>query len=142
MHPKINETRNPVPFAAPIGSMNSLLLYCIRRMGAHGLYDACAANMMLSLFGMSYRRPLVMLRAFVMETARGAEKRITITGCCCARMTLDEARLLEAVSSALNDPRGAGLLLRQAMGCADSLGALSSAQAVCQAFNDLGQPLN
>ncbi len=135
------ETANPLPFAAPMADANRLLLYCLRRMGAHGLHDAAAASALLGTFGMAYRRPLIMLRAFVQETARGAEKKIMICACCCARMTLDEARLVEAVSTALEDPRGASLLLRQAMGCETDLGALCAAQAVCVSFADLGQPL-
>lgn len=141
MQSRLPEITNPLPFAAPFSGNNRLLLYTVRRMGAHGLHDAAAANALLSLFGMPYRRPLIMLRAFMAETARGAEKRIMISGCCCARMTLDEARLVEAVSTALDDPRGASLLLRQAMGCEQDLGALCAAQAVCVSFADLGRPL-
>jgi hypothetical protein len=141
MHESHPTIANPLPFAAPLGHANQLLLYVIRRMGAHGLHDAVAANALLGSFGMRYRRPLIMLRAFVAESARGAEKPIMISGCCCARMTLDEARLTEAITTALDDPRGASLLLRQAMGCETDLGALSAAQAVCAAFSDLGRPL-
>jgi hypothetical protein len=141
MHPSPPETANPLPFAAPVGGTNQLLLYVIRRMGAHGLHDAAAANALLGSFGMAYRRPLIMLRAFMAEVARGAEKKIMISGCCCARMTLDEARLVEAVGTACSDARGASLLLRQAMGCEQDLGALSAAQAACAAFSDLGRPL-
>ncbi|MGL5839803.1 MAG: DUF6628 family protein [Sphingorhabdus sp.] len=142
MHPDLPETVHPLPFAAPIGGANRLVLYAIRRMGAHGLHDAHAANALLGQFGMAYRRPLIMLRAFVAESARGAEKRIMISACCCVRMTLDEARLLEAICASLNDPQGADLLLRQTMGSNSSLGALSSAQAVAAAFSDLGWPLD
>lgn len=141
MRPAQSETANPLPFAAPMIEVNRLLLYSIRRMGAHGLHDAAAASALLGQFGMAYRRPLVMLRAFMAETARGAEKKIMISGCCCARMTIDETRLVEAIGTALDDPRGASLLLRQAMGCPADLGALSAAHAVCAAFADLGRPL-
>ncbi len=142
MRPSPPQTTNPLPFAAPVIGANRLLLYAIRRMGAHGLHDAAAANALLGNFGMAYRRPLIMLRAFMAETARGADKKILISGCCCVRMTLDEARLVEAISTALNDPRGASLLLRQAMGCDADIGALSAAQAVCMAFEDLGRRLS
>lgn len=135
------ETANPLPFAAPVVEAGRLLLYVIRRMGAHGLHDAVAANVLLGVFGINYRRPLIMLRAFMAETARGADKKILISACCCARMTLDEARLVEAITTALPDPRGASLLLRQAMGTHQDLGALSAAQAVCAAFSDLGRSL-
>lgn len=130
---------NPLPFAAPLVGTNQLLLYVIRRMGAHGLHDAAAANALLGAFGMAYRRPMIMLRAFMAETARGADKKILIAACCCARMTMDEARLVEAITTSLDDPRGASLLLRQAMGCNQDVGALSAAQGVCMAFEDLGR---
>jgi hypothetical protein len=55
-------------------------------------------------------------------------------------MTWDEARLLEAIATAFDDPRGAALLLRQAKGSEDG-GALVAAQAVAAAFSDLGRPL-
>jgi hypothetical protein len=48
---------------------------------------------------------------------------------------------LHDAASALEDPRGANLLLRQAMGCDADIGALAAAPAVCMAFEDLGQRL-
>ena len=139
MHPTQPAIANPLPFAAPMVGTNQLLLYIVRRMGAHGLHDAAATNALLGVFGMNYRRPMIMLRAFMAETARGAEKKILIAACCCARMTIDEARLIEAIATSLDDPRGASLLLRQTMGCNQDVGALSAAQAVCTAFEDLGR---
>lgn len=134
------ETLQMLPFAAPVSGAERLLLYAIRRMGAHGLHDAAAANALLNHFGLGFRRPLTLLRVFLSATADGAEKRIVIAGCCCARMTWDEARLLEAIATAFDDPRGAALLLRQAKGSEDG-GALVAAQAVAAAFSDLGRPL-
>lgn len=141
MRQTLPATANPLPFAAPMVGTNQLLLYVIRRMGAHGLHDAAAANALLGAFGMAYRRPMIMLRAFMAETARGADKKILIAACCCARMTMDEARLIEAITTAMDDPRGASLLLRQTMGSDQDVGALSAAQAVCMAFEDLGRRL-
>jgi hypothetical protein len=137
--PPIDHT---LPFAAPLNPNRRLLLYCLRRMGAHGLNDAHAANAMLASFGASYRRPLVMLRVFVQETAQMAARRISIAGCCCMRMTFDEARLVDAIATAESDARNAALLLRQMMGTGQSLGALCAAQAVQAAFADLGRRLD
>lgn len=142
MRPNQPVMTNPLPFAAPMVGTNHLLLYVIRRMGAHGLHDAAATNALLGVFGINYRRPMIMMRAFMAETARGADKKILIAACCCARMTIDEARLIEAIATSLDDPRGAGLLLRQTMGCNQDVGALSAAQAVCTAFEDLGRKLS
>lgn len=130
-----------LPFAAPLEPNRRLLLYALRRMGAHGLNDAHAAQAMLGTFGMGYRRPLMMLRVFVQESASMAARKISITGCCCMRMTLDEARLIEAIATAESDVQGASLLLRQAMGSEQYLGALCAAQATQAAFADLGRPL-
>jgi hypothetical protein len=146
MQPHLPETPQSVetalPFAAPVEPNRRLLLYCLRRMGAHGLNDAHAANAMLGAFGITYRRPLVMLRVFVQETAHMAERKISITGCCCMRMTFDEARLVDAIATAESDIRNAALQLRQAMGTEQSLGALCAAQAVQAAFADLGRRLD
>jgi hypothetical protein len=142
MQPNLPETpTTALPFAAPVEPNRRLLLYCLRRMGAHGLNDAQAASAMLATFGISYRRPLIMLRVFVQETAQMATRRISIAGCCCMRMTYDEARLVDAIATAESDMRNAALLLRQAMGTEHSLGALGAAQAVNAAFTDLGRPL-
>jgi hypothetical protein len=144
MHPQMPETPSYalalVPFAAPITPNRRLLLYALRRMGAHGLHDAHAANAMLGTFGLSYRRPLIMLRAFLTETSRISHRRISITGCCCPRMTMDEARLIEAISTSDADMRGAALLLRQIL-ATESLSALGAAQGIGAAFADLGRPL-
>jgi hypothetical protein len=142
MQPNLPEsTTATLPFAAPMEPNRRLLLYCLRRMGAHGLHDAQAASAMLAAFGVSYRRPLIMLRVFVQETAQMAARRISITGCCCMRMTYDEARLVDAIATAETDMRNSALLLRQTMGTEHSLGALGAAQAVHAAFTDLGRDL-
>lgn len=141
LNPARTTTATLLPFAAPMQANTRLLLYAFRRMGAHGLHDAAAANAMLGMFGLSYRRPLIMLRAFMAESARGAEKTITIAACCCARMTLDEALLIEAVATAITDPKNATFLLRQSMGSNHIVGALMAAQAVNVAFADLGRHL-
>lgn len=141
MQPILPLASAALPFACPVDDNRRLLLYCIRRMGAHGMHDAHAANAMLGMFGMSYMRPLVMLRAFIAETVRTSQRRINIAGCCCPRMTLDEARLLDALCSSERDIRNAALQLRTVLGTADSLGALGAAQAVQSAFADLAHPL-
>lgn len=141
MQPDLPAASTALPFASPVEKNRRLLLYCLRRMGAYGLHDAHAANTMLGTFGMSYQRPLVMLRAFMAEAARTAQRKISIAGCCCPRMTFDEARLIDAISSSETGIRGAALQLRTALGTPDCLGALGAAQAVQSAFADLGHPL-
>ena len=130
-----------LPYHAPEEHPARLLLYAFRRMGAHGLNDAQAANAMLGTFGQSYRCPLVLLRALMAEMARTAQAKISIAGCCCARMTQDEALLIEAISQSNADARGAHELLANALGTADCIGALVTVQALEVAFFDLGKRL-
>jgi hypothetical protein len=118
-----------------------LLLFAIRRVASGGLNDAHAANALLSAFGLAYRRPLVLLRAMMAELSRVSARKILVAPCCCPRMTAAESSLLEAVSSAVDDAFGAHRLLCAMLGKDNCLGALSSAQALGQAFADLGRPL-
>jgi hypothetical protein len=130
-----------LPRPAPVLPDQRLLLYAIRRIGAHGLHDAHAANALFGTFGRSYRRPLILLRAFMAETARASQLTIKITACCCARMTRDEIMLIDTIVSAISDPRAAHQSLATCLGTVECVGALTSAQALNQAFADLGRPL-
>ncbi len=130
-----------LPRAAPVVAEQRLLLYAIRRMGAHGLSDAHAANALLGSFGRSHRRPLILLRAFMAESARASKLTIKIAACCCGRMTRDEIMLVDTVILAVNDPHAAHQLLATCLGTVDCIGALTSAQALNQAFADMGRPL-
>jgi hypothetical protein len=130
-----------VPETLPIEEPQRLLLFAMRRMAAGGLADAHAANALLTGFGLSFRRPLVLLRALMAEVSRVSKNRILVAPCCCPRMTGSEAVLLATVSDARADPRGAHDRLVVMLGVVDCLGAIGSAQAVAQAFEDLGRPL-
>ncbi|ODU21214.1 MAG: hypothetical protein ABS87_07525 [Sphingomonas sp. SCN 67-18] len=129
---------HPIPQQQPA----QLALFTIRRMAIGGLTDAHAANALLGRFGKSYRRPLVLLRALMAELARGAKRPIVVAPCCCARMTQAETMLLSAITAANADAGYAHEQLSILSGTGDCIGALTSAQAVSQAFADLGQPLN
>lgn len=129
-----------LPRLAPVVPEKRLLLYAIRRMGAHGLHDAHAVNAMLGSLGRGYRRPLILLRAFMAESARASQLTIKIASCCCGRMTRDETMLIDTILLASNNPRAAHQFLSTCLGTADCIGALTSAQALNQAFADLGRP--
>ncbi len=131
-----------LPRSMPHGYGNRLFLYVMRRMASAGVNDAHAANAMLGAFGRSYRRPLVLMRAMMLEVARCATRRILVAPCCCARMTADEASLMQAISSALQDPPSSYDQLATLLGTDDVLGALTCLQAVAQAHGDLGRPLD
>lgn len=129
--------------AAPIPDLRTarLLLFALRRMAVAGLDDAHAAHAVLSHFGLSYRRPLVLIRAMMAEIARASQQTVKVAPCCCLRMTGDEAALLKVVEEACETPRTAHARLSQLMGTHDCLGVLTTAQAVAQSFADLGKPL-
>lgn len=118
-----------------------LLLFGIRRMAAGGLSDAHAANALLAAFGLAYRRPLILLRALMAELSRVSRRKIMIAPCCCPRTTPAESSIFNAVVSAVHRPHDAHRLLCDTLGVENCLGALSSAQALGQAFADLGHPL-
>ena len=126
----------------PGGYGNRLFLYVMRRMASAGVNDAHAANAMLGAFGRSYRRPLVLMRAMMLELARTSSRKILIAPCCCSRMTADEALMMRAVGRALRSPHGSFDDIAALLGNDHALGALTCLQAVAQAHTDLGRPLD
>jgi hypothetical protein len=139
------QNRETTPLVAdrpvPECSSNRLFLFAMRRMAMAGVNDAHAANAMLSMFGKSYRRPLVLMRAMMLEMARASDRKILVAPCCCGRMTRDEAMLIQAVSEGLDDPQAAYGRISTLLASGAALGALTCAQAVGQAFADLGRPM-
>ena len=127
--------------AAPQGQTARILVFAIRRMATFGLNDAHAAHATLSHFGLSYRRPLILIRTLMAEMARASRQTVMVAPCCCTRITRDEASLLSALSSANSDPAHAHFLLADLMGTPDCLGTVTTAQALAQACQDLGKPL-
>ena len=124
----------PCPYAG-------LLLYAMRRMAAGGLDDAFAAHALFTGFGARFRRPLVLLRAFMAEAARVSAAKVAVAPCCCRRMTEAEGVLLAAVASALERPEVTHDALRRLLRVHNCLGLVTSAQAVAAAFADAGMPL-
>ena len=118
-----------------------LLLSAVRRMGVAGIQDAHAAHGLIGAFGLSYRRPLVLTRALVAELSRISTRSILIAPLSCVRMTAAESVLLGAVGVACDTPHAAHDMLCRLSGVSTCLGLLSSAQAVAQAFADLGRPI-
>lgn len=131
-----------LPARRPDGENELLLLFAIRRVAAGGLNDAHVANAFMGRFGLAYRRPLVLLRALMAEMSRVAQAKILVAPGCCPRMTAAEATVLAAVSTAVAEPHHAHRRLCVLLGVKNCLGALSSAQALGQAFADLGRPLD
>ena len=130
-----------LPETAPRCANSRLLLYTLRRIAAGGLHDAHAAQAFIGGFGPGFRRPLLLIRALIAEMARISQRKFLVAPCCCGRMTEAEGILLALVAQGEQDPRGAHEQLAGLLGVRQCLGALSSAQALGQAFMDLGRPL-
>ncbi|MBN8807299.1 MAG: hypothetical protein J0I47_03540 [Sphingomonas sp.] len=130
-----------LPHALPDATGDRLMLLAIRRMGAHGLADAAVAQRYLMAFGPSFRRPLVLARAFMAELAATATTTIPIAPCCCQRMTSAEAAILTAIGHAERRPETARLLLADVMAERRADAILASAAALSAAFADLGLPI-
>jgi len=118
-----------------------MLVYAMRRMAVGGLNDAFAANALLSLFGARARRPTMLLRAMMAEIARSSQRQIVIAPCCCRMLTHAEAEMLLILTNAQDRPRFAHARICSLLESEHALGVLSSAQAVAQAFSDLGRPI-
>ena len=130
-----------LPHAMPPCPNARLALFAMRRMGAHGLADALVANAFVGDFGEGFRRPLVLMRAFMADLAGSAAGTISIAPCCCARLTSAEAAVLTVLGRAEIAPEAARLLLADLLGARRVDGVLASATAVAQAFADAGRPV-
>ena len=135
------QSPNLLPHAAPASPYRRLLLFAIRRMAAGGIADAHAAHAIFTGFGLTYRRPLMLLRALMAEVSRVSAVQLKVAPCCCPRMTTDEAMLLDLIGEAPTSPRDVHRALGDLLHVRGCLGVLASAEAVANAFADLGMPL-
>jgi hypothetical protein len=138
----LSADHRPLVRRAPLDRPARTLLFAVRRIAMEGLNDALAANTFLGLFGLAYRRPLVLLRALMAELARSSQRSILVAPCCCLGLTDCEALLLDAIAVAPGDQHGAAERLIELTATGDCLGALTTAHALGQAFEDLGRPLS
>lgn len=137
-HPSL-ATILPVPM--PSGETEQRLLFAIRRMAVHGIADAEAAYTLMLWLGTGFRRPLLLVRALMVELSQVAARVITVAPCCCPRMTRDEAALIVALGDALDDPVGAHRRLAAALNIDACAGVVLTLQAIAQACQDNGVPL-
>lgn len=114
--------RLPVPY--PSSPLEQTMLVLLRRMAIHGLHDAGATMVAIDRFGTGFRKPLVLLRCFLLELATASKRSIAIAPCCAPRMTRDEALMIEAIGNPALD-------LLAALTDADNVGrAMSAAHAL------------
>lgn len=118
-----------------------LLLFGIRQMGAHGLYDASTAHAFLIAFGQRFRQPLILLRAFMQELSAHATGPVRIAPWCCPRMTAAEAALLRVIGRVGENAFAANLLLADVLGIRDASGLLPTAHTLSRAFAELALPI-
>lgn len=130
-----------LPLPLPSDPAQRLVLVAIRRMASGGIRDAHAASLFLRTFGLHFRKPLVLMRAFMVETARASAGTIRVAPCCAHRMTLDEARMVGIVGSAASNPANAADHLRALTGSRDIGAPLSAAAALGDALAECGLPL-
>lgn len=140
-HPSAPTIASALPHMLPDDPNARLLLFAFRRMGAHGLGDAHAAQALIDGFGGDFRRPLMLLRAMMADLAGGATCAIAIAPCCCRRMTHAEHAVLTIVARAETSPATARLLLSDLIGVRQPDGVLASITVVAQAFADAGRPI-
>jgi len=139
--PQLSPLAQALPHALPACANARLALFALRRMGAHGLADAPAASAILNGFGVNFRRPLMLLRAFMHDMAANSAAAVQIAPCCCARMTIAEAALIAILARVETDPGAARLLLGDLLSLRRPDGVLASAAALAVAFADAGRPI-
>lgn len=130
-----------LPHPAPSDPPSRMLLIAARRMAAQGLHDASAALMMVQAFGIHFRKPLVLLRAFLMETSAAATGEIRIAPCCLPRMTIQEGAMMAAIAHALTHPELAADHLATVTGQTASGGLFTTMQALSMALAECGRPV-
>ena len=108
---QLSPLAHALPHGLPACANARLALFAIRRMGAHGLADAPAASAILNGFGLHFRRPLMLLRAFMHDMATNSAAAVQIAPCCCLRMTSAESALVAILARVETDPASARLLL-------------------------------
>ncbi len=135
-------TLSALPHAMPASPGARVALYAFRRLGAHGLGDAAAAQAMLGTFGQGFRRPLILLRAMMADLAASAVVPIAIAPCCCIRMTSAEHTMLTILARAETAPERARLLLADLLGIRHADGVFACVMAVATAFADAGRPID
>ncbi|WP_174273668.1 DUF6628 family protein [Sphingomonas bacterium] len=126
---------------APDCPYGRLALFGVRRMAAGGICDAHAAHVFFTGFGIGFRRPLLLMRAFMTEMARTSTRTIAVAPCCCPRITEAESAILTALGLAAEDPMAAHERFAGLLGAPDCASVTEGARAVAMGFADCGMPL-
>ena len=125
-----------LPMPLPDGRIERSVLFAVRRMAAHGVRDVSAAWLILDLFSTGFRRPLVLLRAFMLELSHAATGPIRVAPCCTPRMTEHEGLIMLALFGASRDMTAAEDALAQLTGNARVFEPLSAAAVFGRAIRE------
>lgn len=125
-----------LPLPLPDGRIERSVLFAVRRMAAHGVRDVSAAWLMLDLFSTGFRRPLVLLRAFMLELAQAATGPIRMAPCCSPRMTEHEGLIMTALFGAAQDLTSAEDALARLTGRGQVCEPLSAAAVFGRAIGE------
>lgn len=143
--PPLSRDRNAAA-SPPIGATRAeasrmIFLKAARLMAIGGVNDAGAAALMLGWFGRTYRRPLVLMRALMLELSRVSQRRIELAPPCSGRLTRDEAAMLRAMGREEWQIDRSHDDACELLATDNALGAAICFQAVSTCFADLGSPL-
>ncbi len=116
-----------LPLPLPDSRIERAVLFAVRRMAAHGVRDVSAAWLILDVFSTGFRRPLVLLRAFMLELAHAATGPIRMAPCCAPRMTEHEGLIMLTLFGAARDLPAAEGALTELTGRIHVFEALSAA---------------
>ena len=125
-----------LPLPLPDDRIERSVLFAVRRMAAHGVRDVSAAWLILDLFSTGFRRPLVLLRAFMLELAHTATAPIRVAPCCAPRMTEHEGLIMLTLFGASEDMATAGDALTRLTGNAQMFEPLSAAVVFGRAIGE------
>lgn len=121
-------------------SAGYFFLRIVRHMAIGGINDARAAAMLFGQFGRNHRRPLILIRALMLELARVSNRHIMVAPPCCGRITRDEALMLGALGRDETQFVACHDDIRTLTDCDAALGAATCFQAVSACFADMGAP--
>ena len=125
-----------LPLPLPGDRIERSVLFAVRRMAAHGVRDVSAAWLILDLFSTGFRRPLVLLRAFMLELAHAATGPICVAPCCAPRMTEHEGLIMLTLFGASEDMASAEDALARLTGNTRVFEPLSAATVFGRAIGE------
>jgi len=126
-----------LPLPLPERRYERTTLFAVRRMAAHGTSDVTAAWLLIECFSTGFRRPLVLLRAFMLELAHAARVPIRVAPCCAPRMTHEEGLILAVLRLAASDPAAASDALAELTQCRQICERLSAAAVFARVTAEL-----